>query len=127
MADTKHVTLTVDGAQIRAPQGTSVLDAALDHGICIPNLCYLPGCKAIGACRVCVVEMEVRGRMKMTASCTLEARNGMVIHAHSDNVIRARKNIVELLWAEASEDPVCSDTRVRRDCLGHQHAPNPRS
>lgn len=100
------VTLTIDDETIEVPEGTSVTAAALQAGICIPNLCYLPDVRPTGACRVCVVEVERNGRRKMTASCTLEAKDGMVIHAHSEDVIRARRNIVELLLAESSDSEV---------------------
>ena len=100
------VTLTIDDETVETEAGTSVLVAALEAGICIPNLCFLPGTPATGACRVCLVEVEDHGRVKMTASCTLEAKEGMVIHAHSENVLRARRNIVELLLAEATESEV---------------------
>ncbi len=100
------VTITIDGETIETTEGTSVLVAALEAGICIPNLCYLPETPPTGACRVCLVEIERHGRTKMTASCTLEAKEGMVIHAHSDNVIRARRNVVELLLAEVPDSPV---------------------
>jgi len=104
MAET--VTVTIDGEEIEVPKGTNVLQAALDAEICIPNLCYLPGVTPSGSCRVCLVEIERDGWRKMTASCTLEARDGMVIHAHSEDVIRARRNIVELLLAEAPNSQV---------------------
>ena len=104
MAET--MTLTIDGETVETTEGTSVLAAALEAGICIPNLCLLPGAEPIGACRVCLVEVERNGRTKMTASCTLDAKEGMVIHAHSDNVLRARRNMVELLLAEVPESPV---------------------
>ena len=100
------VTITIDGQTVETTEGTSVLAAALEAGICIPNLCYLPETPPTGACRVCLVEIERNGRTRMTASCTLEAKEGMVIHAHSENVLRARRNVVELLLAEASQSPV---------------------
>ena len=56
------VNITVDGARIRTPEGTSVLDAALEAGICIPNLCHVPGVSPIGACRVCLVAVVENGR-----------------------------------------------------------------
>jgi NADH dehydrogenase/NADH:ubiquinone oxidoreductase subunit G len=107
------VSITVDDESIETPEGTSVLAAALEAGICIPNLCDLPNTTAIGACRVCLVEVERDGRTKMTASCTLEAKEGMVIHAHSENVLRARRNIVELLLAEAPEAAVLQSLAER--------------
>jgi len=109
----KRVTITVDGAKISAPEGTSVLDAALEAGICIPNLCHMPGVEPIGACRVCIVEVVQGHRRKMTASCTLEAREGMVVDAHSEAVLRARRNIVELLLAEAPNSRAIQDLAAR--------------
>lgn len=100
------ITLTIDGEAVETPEGTTVLAAALNAGICIPNLCWLPRVTPTGACRICLVEVERHGRMKMTASCTLEAQEGMVIHAHSEDVLRARRNIVELLLAEAPQSEV---------------------
>ncbi|MGA2797147.1 MAG: 2Fe-2S iron-sulfur cluster-binding protein [Thermoguttaceae bacterium] len=107
------ITITIDGETIETTPGTSVLAAALAAGICIPNLCLLPGAPPIGACRVCLVEVERHGRTRMTASCTLDAQDGMVIHAHSENVLRARRNIVELLLAEAPQSPVLQSLAER--------------
>lgn len=107
------VTITIDGAHIQTPEGTSVLDAALEAGICIPNLCHLTGVEPIGACRVCLVEVVEDGRRRMTASCTLEAKEGLVIEAHSEAVLRARRNVVELLLAEAPNSRAIQDLAVR--------------
>lgn len=100
------VSITIDGESVETPEGSSVLYAALNGGICIPNLCALPEVRPSGACRVCIVEVERNGRAKMTASCTLEAQEGMVIRAHSDDVLRLRQNMVELLLGEVPESPV---------------------
>jgi len=109
----KCVTLTIDGAKVRTMQGTSVLDVALEYGICIPHLCHMPGLTAIGACRICIVEVVRHGRSKVTASCTLEAEEGMVILAHSEKILRARKNIAEMLVAEAPNSRAIQDVAVR--------------
>jgi NADH dehydrogenase/NADH:ubiquinone oxidoreductase subunit G len=107
------VTITVDGAKVRTPRGSSVLEVALEAGVCIPNLCHMPGIHALGACRVCVVEVAKNGRGRMTASCTLEAEEGMVVNAHTESVVRARRNIVELLLAEAPNSRAIQDLAVR--------------
>ena len=52
----QEVTISIDGAIIRVNRGLSVLDAALEHGICIPHLCRVPFLENIGACRLCIVE-----------------------------------------------------------------------
>ena len=112
----KMVSMIVDGATVRAPGGSSLLDAALEAGICIPNLCHLPGVHALGGCRVCIVEVVAvpgSGRTRLTASCTLEAREGLVVNAHSPDAIRARRNIVEMLLAEAPNSRAIQDLAVR--------------
>ena len=109
----KTVTITVDRATIQTYEGASVLEAALEAGICIPNLCHMPTVSPIGACRVCIVEVVEDGRRKMTASCTLEARDGLVVEAHSEAVMRARRNIVELLLAEAPNSRAIQDLAAR--------------
>jgi bidirectional [NiFe] hydrogenase diaphorase subunit len=109
----KMVTIHVDGAAILTPEGSNVLEAALEAGICIPNLCHMPDVTPLGACRVCIVEVVEKGRTRMTASCTLEAKDGMVIRAHSEAAVRARRNIVELLLAEAPNSRAIQDLAVR--------------
>ena len=82
----EYITLTIDGAKIRAPQGIPVLDIALEYGICIPHLCHARDLTPSGACRLCIVEVIKNGRSKVTTSCTLEAEEGMVILAHSEKI-----------------------------------------
>jgi len=109
----EYVTLTIDGAKVRAPHETSVLDAALNYNICIPHLCHLQGITPLGACRLCIVEVVKDGKSKVTASCTLEVEEGMVIRAHTEKIIRARKNIAEMLVAEAPNSRAMQDIAVR--------------
>ena len=108
-----YVTLTVDGASMRAPKGTSVLDAALGYGICIPHLCHVPGLTPFGACRLCIVEVIEGDRAKVTTSCTLDVREGLVIRTNSEKIRRLRRNIAELLVAEAPNSRAIQDIAVR--------------
>jgi iron-only hydrogenase group A len=87
--------LTIDGQNVQVEDGTSVLDAAKIAGIHIPTLCYLEEVQAIGACRVCLV--EVQGNKNLQASCTLPATDGMVVSTTSDRVRKARRFSVEML------------------------------
>lgn len=112
------VNITVDGATIRTPRGGSVLEAALEAGVCIPNLCHMPGIHALGACRVCLVEVVTGRGARMTAACTLEAREGLVVNAHSPDVLRARRTTVELLLAEAPNSRAIQDLAVRVGVTG---------
>jgi len=109
----EYVNITIDGANIRAIEGSSVLDAALDYGICIPALCHVRGMTPIAACRLCIVEVVKNGRSKVTASCSLEVEEGMVILAHSEKIVKARKNIAEMLVAEAPNSRAVQDMAVR--------------
>ena len=109
----KYVTLTIDGARVRVPEGTSVLEAALDHGICIPHLCHMRGVADIGVCRLCLVEVLDNGRSKVTTSCTLEAKEGMDIRAHTEKILQARRNVAELLVAEAPNSRAIQDIAAR--------------
>ena len=109
----EYVTVTIDGAKIRAQRGTTVLDAALDYGICIPHLCHMRGLTPIGACRLCIVEVIKNGKSKVTTSCTLEVEEGLVALAHTEKILKARKNIAEMLVAEAPNSRAIQDIAVR--------------
>jgi NADH-quinone oxidoreductase subunit G/NADP-reducing hydrogenase subunit HndD len=89
------INLTIDGRSVQVEEGTSVLEAARKAGVHIPTLCYLPEVQAIGACRVCLV--EVQGNRNLQASCTLPAAEGMVVASSNDRVRKARRFSVEML------------------------------
>ncbi|MFB3925802.1 MAG: 2Fe-2S iron-sulfur cluster-binding protein [Syntrophales bacterium] len=109
----QYVTLSIDGVPVRAPKGSSVLDAALNHGICIPHLCHVPTLSDTGACRLCIVEHVRNGWGKVTASCTLTVQEGMVILSNSEKVKKLRRNIAELLVAQAPNSRAVQDIAVR--------------
>jgi len=108
-----YVNITIDGAIIKAPRGSNVLDVALDAGICIPSLCHIRGVTPLGGCRICIVEVVKNGWSKVTASCTLEVEEGMIVLAHSEKILKARKNIAEMLVAEAPNSRAVQDIAVR--------------
>lgn len=95
-----EITITVDGTEITTQPGKNVLQAALDSGIYIPYLCYYPGMKAFGACRMCVVKFEEGGPPGDQASCTIPAADGMVISSMGDQTKVVRKGIMDLLISE---------------------------
>ena len=109
----QYVTVNINGAQIRAAKGTSVLDAALASGICIPHLCRVPYIEDLGACRLCIVEHVVNGRSKVTTSCTLYVQEGMVILSNTEKIRSLRRNIAELIVAEAPNSRAIQDMAVR--------------
>ncbi|KPA18100.1 hydrogenase HoxU [Candidatus Magnetomorum sp. HK-1] len=109
----QQVTVNINGALIKAAKGTSILDAALDYGICIPHLCRVPYIEDIGACRLCIVEHIVNGRSKITTSCTLLVQDGMVVLTNTDKIRKLRHNIAELLIAEAPNSRALQDIALR--------------
>jgi NADH dehydrogenase/NADH:ubiquinone oxidoreductase subunit G len=109
----KSVTLTIDDAAVRAAPGTSVLDAAHQFGICIPSLCHVAGLTPNGVCRMCIVEVVQGERSQVTTSCTLEVKEGLVIRANSERIWRLRRNLAELLVAEAPNSKAIQDLAVR--------------
>jgi len=109
----QYVNVIIDGATARAPKGASVLDTAIEYGVCIPHLCHVPYLSDFGGCRLCIVEHVVNGRSKITASCTLNVEEGMVIKSNSDKVRKLRRNIAELLVAQAPNSRAIQDIAVR--------------
>ena len=92
------VNLTINGKPITVKEGTTILDAAASAGIRIPTLCYLKGINEIGACRVCVVEVE--GCAKLVTACNNKVWEGMVIHTNSPKARKSRRNNVELILSQ---------------------------
>src|ERR1043165_7213948 len=106
MAETKLVTLTVDGKQLTAPAGTLLIEACKSVGIEIPSFCYYPGLSLQAACRMCLVEIEKMP--KMQTACTVPIADGMIVRTDSEKVHQARKSMVELLLGNHPLDcPVC--------------------
>ncbi len=108
-----YVTVNIDGADIHAPKGSSVLEVAIEYGICIPHLCHVPGLSDMGACRLCIVEYITNGRSQVTTSCTLTVQEGMIISSNTDRIKQLRRNIAELLVAQAPNSRAIQDIAVR--------------
>ena len=103
MADLSDtLTLNIDGRDIEAPRGASVLTAALSAGIYIPHLCHHPDLPSIGECRLCVVEIE--GYETPQPSCLTPAGSGMKVRTKTENIDRKRKLALELLLAGHPSD-----------------------
>ena len=99
------VNLTIDGKQIQAPAGSSVLEAARSAGIYIPTLCYHPDLRPEGACRLCMVEAS--GARTLVASCVYPVSEGMVVKTNTSKVREARKTVLELLLTNHPKDCLC--------------------
>jgi len=97
-------TLTINDQMVTGVEGESIFDVAWNNGIRIPRLCHLGGLTEIGACRMCMVEIE--GQPKLAASCMTRVEEGMVVRTDTERLQANRKLIVELLLAERNH--VCS-------------------
>ena len=95
---TDEITITFNGQEVKTAAGKMVLQAASDAGVYVPYLCYHPGMKPYGACRMCVVEVE--GQRGTPASCTLPVRDGMVVNTVSEDVDKIRDTTLDLLLSE---------------------------
>lgn len=105
-------TLTVDNIPVEVPDGTSILDAARVAGVKIPSLCYMKDVQAIGACRVCMVEVE--GAKTLVASCVAPVTDGMKVHTNTARARNARRTVVELLLSDHDGD--CQTCDRNEDC-----------
>lgn len=92
------VNLIIDNKKIRVPEGTTILSAASMNKIPIPHLCYLEGINEIGACRVCIVEVE--GINRMVTACDNTVEEGMIIYTNSPKVRETRRINVELILSQ---------------------------
>ncbi len=101
---TNTVKLKIDGVDVTAAEGTTILKAAKDVGIIIPTLCSLEGLTAYGGCRLCLV--EVSGTPKLFPACTTPIGPGMDVTTQSDKLKEYRKIAVQLLLAERTH--ICS-------------------
>ncbi len=101
---TEQVSLKIDGIDVSAAAGTSILEAALSAGIDIPHLCYEPalGLPPTGSCRLCVVEIE--GRPGLVASCCHPVAPDMVVHTDTEEIQAIRRAIVELLLSDCPQE-----------------------
>jgi NADPH-dependent glutamate synthase beta subunit-like oxidoreductase/ferredoxin len=94
----KAFALTLDGRNVPAEEGQTVLEAALKSGIYIPHLCHHPDLTPVGACRLCIVEIErIQG---LPPSCTTLAEEGMTVKTRTDRIDRMRRLAMELLLAD---------------------------
>ena len=94
----KQVTMTINGQQVQAPEGQTVLEAAKAAGIYIPSLCHNEKIKPYGACRVCMVEVQKGKRTRLVASCCYPVEEGIVVQTDTEKVKKIRKLVAELLW-----------------------------
>jgi len=119
--------VTINTRKLQVPEGSTILQAARQAGIKIPTLCNVENREAIGACRVCLVEVE--GARTLQAACSTPVVENMVIHTNSASARSARRQVVELLLSEHDGDcPTCNrsldcELRALADEMGVVNVP----
>jgi bidirectional [NiFe] hydrogenase diaphorase subunit len=98
-----EILLQIDGREVGAREGMTLLEAARSAGISIPTLCYHEKLEPYGGCRLCIVEVEDRGRTSLVVSCVYPVKGNLVVRTRSEKVDRIRKMILELLLAHAPD------------------------
>lgn len=108
------VNLKINNIPVSVPEGTTILEAARSVGIRIPTLCYLKEINAIGACRICVV--EVKGARSMVAACVYPVAEGMEVTTNSAAVIKARKTTLELILSDHQKNAFPASAAPTASC-----------
>ena len=98
-----EILLQIDGKEVSAKEGMTLLAAAQDAGISIPTLCHHEKLEPYGGCRLCIVEVEDRGRTKLVVSCVYPVEGDLVVRTRSEKIDRIRKTILELFLAHAPD------------------------
>lgn len=104
-----EIILHIDGKEVKAKEGTTILEAAKSIGISIPTLCHHEKLEPYGACRVCTVEVETRGRINLVVACIYPVEQNLVVRTRSAKVDKTRKVLLELLLAHAPDSPQLLD------------------
>ena len=98
-----EIVLQIDGKEVHASAGMTILDAAKTVGITIPTLCAHEKLEPYGACRICTVEAESRGRNSFVAACTYPAEQDLVVTTRSEKVDKIRKVLLEQMLSHAPD------------------------
>ena len=100
-----EILLEIDGKEVSAREGMTVLEAAQGAGISIPTLCHHEKLEPFGGCRICIVEIEVRDWTRLVVSCVYPVEENLVVRTRTEKIDRIRKTILELLLAHAPDAP----------------------
>lgn len=106
------VNIKINGVDYSVPEGSTILEAARHAGIKIPTLCYLKDINAIGACRICVV--EVKGARSLVAACVYPVNEGIEIFTNTPKVVESRKSTLELIVSNHKKE--CLSCRRSGNC-----------
>ena len=103
------VILTIDDKEVQAEEGMTILEAARRASIDIPTLCYHEKLKPYTACRICIVEVEAKGRVELDTACSHPVQGGLVVRTRSNRIDKIRKVLLELMLAHAPDSTELQD------------------
>jgi NADH dehydrogenase/NADH:ubiquinone oxidoreductase subunit G len=95
--------LQIDGKEVKAQPGATILEAAQSVGISIPTLCHHQKLEPYGGCRICSVEIDARGRTSVVAACLYPAEQDLVVRTRTKKLERIRKSLLEMMMAHAPD------------------------
>jgi bidirectional [NiFe] hydrogenase diaphorase subunit len=104
-----QVTLTIDDKQVSAEEGMTLLEAARSAGVFVPTLCHHEELKPYSVCRICMVEIDVRGRPTLDTACSYPVAAALVVRTRSEQIDKIRKMLLELMLAHAPDSPALRD------------------
>ncbi len=102
MESKSKISLKIDGSEVTADEGMTILEVAQQAGIHIPTLCHHPALSNWGGCRMCVVAVE--GLPRLVASCVMPVRNGMVVVTNNERITKSRRTVLEFIFAERNHN-----------------------
>ena len=115
-------TVTIDAVRVEVEKGATILDAAKKAGIWIPTLCYNPAVSNAATCRLCMVELDRGDWKQLVTSCNYPVRRDIVVSVSSENAVRARRGVMELLLARAPDSEELKELARR---MGVEGTPYP--
>jgi len=107
------INLILNGMEVRAEEGQTILEVAKFYGLEIPTLCYNEGLSVYGGCRLCLVEIGEAPRTKLVSSCTYPAEEGLVVHTDTRRVLETRKMMIELMLSVAPNSKIIQDLAAK--------------
>ncbi len=103
------ITLILNGLEVKAEEGWTLLETARFYGLEIPTLCYREGLSPFGGCRLCLVEIGQEPKTKLVSSCTYPVEEGLIVRTDTKRVIEARRMMIELMLSVAPNSKIIQD------------------
>jgi len=98
-----EILIQIDGKEVKAEAGATILEAAQSVGISIPTLCHHMKLEPYGGCRICSVEIDSRGRTSVVAACLFPVEQDLVVRTRTQKIDRIRKSLLEMMMAHAPD------------------------